>query len=121
MLRDTGQNWSGDGGGSAGGEAGDVGCGVRAEEWSERFFYLCGHFLRYKKQSRNLTSVNLKQVSGEGGRGGGGGGARLCLFSFMLLFSRVSELRCMMVMLFSDGTWTSRYIWEAPTGPFSLS
>ncbi|CAN0426176.1 unnamed protein product, partial [Laminaria digitata] len=31
-------------------------------EWSERFFYLSGHFLRYKKQSLNLTSVNLKQT-----------------------------------------------------------
>ncbi|CAM9945118.1 unnamed protein product, partial [Ascophyllum nodosum] len=31
-------------------------------EWSERFFFLSGHFLRYKKRSLNLTSVNLKQT-----------------------------------------------------------
>ncbi|CAM9571176.1 unnamed protein product, partial [Discosporangium mesarthrocarpum] len=33
-----------------------------AGEWLERFFYLSGHFLRYKKQSLNLTSVNLKHT-----------------------------------------------------------
>lgn len=48
------------GGGGGGAWAG----GARVEEWSERFFYLSGHFLRYKKHSRNLTSVNLKQASG---------------------------------------------------------
>lgn len=64
MLRHTGQTWSGDGGSAAGGE---IGGGARGEEWSERFFYLSGHFLRYKKHSRNLTSVNLKQVR-PGGR-----------------------------------------------------
>ena len=37
--------------------------GVGGGEWSERFFFLSGHFLRYKKRSLNLTSVNLKQVS----------------------------------------------------------
>eukprot|EP00752_Nemacystus_decipiens_P009692 g8658.t2 len=63
MLRETGQSWSGDGGGAASGEVGGGGGGgARGEEWSERFFYLSGHFLRYKKQSRNLTSVNLKQT-----------------------------------------------------------
>ncbi|CAM9723485.1 unnamed protein product, partial [Choristocarpus tenellus] len=39
-------------------EGGGGGGGV---EWLERFFYLSGHFLRYKKHSLNLTSVNLKQ------------------------------------------------------------
>lgn len=65
MRRKAGQNRNGGGGGGAeGGEAGgNVGGGGGGEEWSERFFYLSGHFLRYKKQSRNLTSVNLKQVS----------------------------------------------------------
>lgn len=85
MLRDTGQSWSGDGGGAAGGgEAGGggpgAGVGARGEEWSERFFYLSGHFLRYKKQSRNLTSVNLKQVSGGNGRDGGAGGRGVLKF-----------------------------------------
>ena len=72
MLRKTGQSWSGDVGGAAGGEVGG-GVGAR-EEWSERFFYLSGHFLRYKKHSRNLTSVNLKQV--RCGRQGWGIGGR---------------------------------------------
>lgn len=46
--------------------AGGVGLGGGGAEgggeWSERFFYLSGHFIRYKKHSLNLASVNLKQV-----------------------------------------------------------
>lgn len=44
------------GGASVGSASGLVG------EWSERFFYLSGHFLRYLKRSFNLVSVNFKQV-----------------------------------------------------------
>ncbi|CBN73937.1 conserved unknown protein [Ectocarpus siliculosus] len=57
MLTKPGQTWSGTAGGGGG-----VGVEAGSGEWSERFFYLLGHFLRYKKQSRNLTSVNLKQT-----------------------------------------------------------
>lgn len=77
MRRKAGQSRSGDGGGGVvGGEAGGNvgGGGGGGEEWSERFFYLSGHFLRYKKQSRNLTSVNLKQVSIKEGEIHGAGG-----------------------------------------------
>ncbi|CAM9382471.1 unnamed protein product, partial [Ectocarpus sp. 4 AP-2014] len=56
MLTKPGQAWSGTAGG------GGVGVEAGGGEWSERFFYLLGHFLRYKKQSRNLSSVNLKQT-----------------------------------------------------------
>ena len=65
MLRKAGQCSNGGGGGAggqAGAAAGPAAGGVMGAEWSERFFYLSGHFLRYKKQSLNLTSVNLKQV-----------------------------------------------------------
>jgi len=70
MLRETGHTPGGVGGGGgdagegpSGGTSGGAWAGsARVEEWSERFFYLSGHFLRYKKHSRNLTSVNLKQV-----------------------------------------------------------
>ncbi len=58
---DAGEGPSGGGGGGGGGGGAWAGT-ARVEEWSERFFYLSGHFLRYKKHSRNLTSVNLKQV-----------------------------------------------------------
>lgn len=61
MLRD-GDLGSGEGG-LAGGVGGNVGAGGVTGEWSERFFFLSGHFLRYKKHSLNLTSVNLKQVT----------------------------------------------------------
>lgn len=71
MLRKAGQCGVGGGGaGGVGGQAGGAGVGpaaggVLGAEWSERFFYLSGHFLRYKKHSLNLTSVNFKQVNVE--------------------------------------------------------
>lgn len=63
MLRSTSREGGvpSGGAGAAGGGAGGAGP-VSGGEWSERFFYLSGHFLRYKKHSLNLTSVNLKQV-----------------------------------------------------------
>ncbi|CAM9188942.1 unnamed protein product [Scytosiphon promiscuus] len=67
MLRDAGgHGCDGTGGGgdlvASGAAVGCEGGATRVGEWSERFFYLSGHFLRYKKQSRNLTSVNLTQT-----------------------------------------------------------
>lgn len=58
-----GDGWSGVVGtpSSAGGGA-SIGSASGLGEWSERFFYLSGHFLRYLKRSFNLASVNLKQV-----------------------------------------------------------
>lgn len=71
MLRaGAGQGFAGAGGGVAaagpatGGGGGMASSGAGGGEWSERFFLLSGHFLRYKKHSLNLTSVNLKQASG---------------------------------------------------------
>lgn len=60
----TGEVPPGAGGGGVGtppGAGAGAGAGVGGE-WSERFFYLSGHFLRYKKHSLNLTSVNLTHV-----------------------------------------------------------
>lgn len=64
MLRET-MGGAGDGAAGSGGSGGGVvndGGGSGSGEWLEKFFYLSGHFLRYKKHSLNITSVNLRQV-----------------------------------------------------------